>query len=101
MNRFLTAAVAASLFVPAIAEAQFREPVSVTVHRGDLDLHRADQRAVLEGRVRRAAARACGNLTSDIVSNLDVEHCRKEMLANASNQIAALVAAPTALASNR
>ncbi|WP_294235960.1 UrcA family protein [uncultured Sphingomonas sp.] len=101
MNRFMAAAVAASLFMPVLAHAQVREPVSATAFRGDLDLNRADHRALLDARLNRAVARACGPVSRDLIANANVAQCRKEMRADAAVKIAALVAKPVALASNQ
>ncbi|WP_343525176.1 UrcA family protein [Sphingomonas sp.] len=102
MSKIIAAAFAASVFMcGASVEAQMREPITVKVHYADLNLARADQRAVLDARIRRAANSACGPITVDIASNADVLHCRKEMHADAAVKLAGLSPAPIALASNR
>lgn len=102
MTKFMSAAFAASLLVSAVSvQAEVRETVRVTVRHHDLDLHRADHRAMLGARIRRAAAIACGPLTQDVRGNADVSRCRAEMRANGAVQIAALSDAPVALASAR
>ena len=98
MTMFTTAAVAASLFAPVAAQAEMRDPVTVTVRHGDLDLRRADHRAMLEARIRRAATIACGPVTADLRHNLDVSRCRREMTVDATTKLAAL-STPVMLAS--
>lgn len=99
MKIFTAAAIAASLFVSVAAAADVREPVVVRVRHADLDLHRADQRAQLDARIRRAALIACGPVTMDLRRNADSARCRKEMLADAAPKLAALTQAPMTLAS--
>ncbi len=99
MKMFTAAAMAASLFVSVAAQAEMREPVTVTVRHADLDLRRADHRAQLHARIRRATMMACGPVTVDLRRNLDVSRCRREMMADATTKVAALSTAPVALAS--
>ncbi len=102
MKKFTAAAIAASLFASATAQAEMREPVTVTVtvRHADLDLYRADDRAQLDARIRRAATMACGHVTVDLRRNADIARCRREMMADAAIKVAALSsAAPVALAS--
>lgn len=101
MKKFTAAAIAASLFASAAAQAEIREPVTVTVRHADLDLHRAADRAQFDARIRRAATMACGHVTTDLRRNADITRCRREMMADAAIKVAALsTAAPVALASN-
>ncbi len=99
MKKFTAAAFAASLCMSVAAHAEMREPVTATIRYADLDLHRADHRAQLDARIRRAAAIACGSVTNDLRRNADISRCRHEMVADAAPKIAALSMAPVALAS--
>lgn len=99
MKMFTAAAIAASLFAPVAAQADIREPVTVTVRHADLDLLRADHRAKLDARIRRAAMMACGAVTTDLRRDNDITRCRREMMADAAIKVAALSTIPVALAS--
>ena len=107
MTKFMSAALAASVFVPAFlssavpAQAEMREAVTVSVHHADLDLRQPEQRAKLDARIRHAAAIACGPMTRDLRINGDIARCRAEMRADSVVKSAALSAAPVALASAR
>ncbi len=78
MTKFMSAALAASVFVPAFlgsavpAQAEMREAVTVSVHHADLDLRQPEQRAKLDARIRHAAAIACGPMTRDLRINGDI-----------------------------
>jgi len=102
MSKIFAVALAASFFLSgASVEAQVREPVSIKVRHADLDFHRPDHRAMLDARIRRAAAIACGPMTNDLAQNEGVARCRAEMRADADVKVAALLAAPVMLASTR
>lgn len=102
MTKFMSAAFAASVLVSALpAHAEMREAVTVSVHHADLDLRQPEQRAKLDARIRHAAAIACGPITRDLRINGDIARCRAEMRADSVVKIAALSAAPVALASAR
>lgn len=99
MNIFTTAAFAALLCMSVAVRAEDREPVTIKVRHGDLDLRRADHRAALDVRIRRAAMIACGPVTADLRHNDDVARCRREMLADATTKVATLPQMRVALAS--
>lgn len=109
MTKFMSAAFAASILVPAIlmsaapaqAQAQTREAVTATVRHSDLDLRKPEHRAMLDARLRRAAAIACGYMTRDLRINSDITRCRAEMRADSAVKVAALTNAPVMLASTR
>ncbi|WP_294280857.1 UrcA family protein [uncultured Sphingomonas sp.] len=101
MKIFTAAAFAASLFASVAVHAEERETVSMTVRHGDLDLRRADHRAQLDARIRRAAMIACGTVTADLRQNDDIARCRREMTADAAVKVAALSPSRVQLASNR
>ncbi|MFN3674652.1 MAG: UrcA family protein [Sphingomonas pseudosanguinis] len=107
MTKFMSAAFAASILVPAIlmsaapAQAQTRETVTATVRHRDLDLRKPEHRAMLDARLRRAAAIACGHMTRDLRINGDITRCRAEMRADSAVKVAALTNAPVMLASTR
>lgn len=101
MNSLIPTALAAALFacLPSAVAAQDRQPVRVQVRHGDLDLSRADHRAMLDARLRRAAHAACGQQGRELKVIADIRRCEAEMRRDGSVQIAALVArAPVALA---
>ncbi len=107
MTKFMSAAFAASVLVPAFlmsassAQAEVREVVTAKVHHADLDLRKPEHRAMLDARLRRAAAMACGHMTRDLRINGDINRCRAEMRADSVVKVAALANAPVMLASTR
>ncbi len=101
MKIFTAAAFAGSLFASVTVHAEERETISMTVRHGDLDLRRADHRAQLDSRIRRAAMIACGTVTADLRQNDDIARCRREMTADAAVKVAALSPSRVQLASNR
>ncbi len=83
MKTIILAAALAAALAPTAADAQKRRDIRVPV--ADLDLRTSDGLAVLDKRLRRAAAIACGTAYPlDEVAVADMNRCRADALARAT-----------------
>ncbi len=87
------ALIAALAAAPGFAETAESAP-SVAVYFGDLDLKTDSGVAALRGRIRRAAAQACGSFDArDLRRIVEVNDCRAVALSDAAPEIELAVAA--------
>lgn len=85
-------AVIAAACLSSTAQAETRDRVSMRVHHADLNLTRAEDRAIFDARVRYAANMACAAQGTDWRMRNDAKRCKGEMRADAQMQMAAIAA---------
>ena len=85
------AIVGACLFSAGASASPVRDPVSVRVSRAGLDLTSDAGRTAFQRRLRSAIASACQSRTGGLEALADAHQCRKEMSADASGKLAALL----------
>jgi UrcA family protein len=68
-------------------------PLTARVSYADLNLANPAGQKTFHARIKRAVIAVCPELNSSIRSKLEANHCRREVSANTSRQMAVLVAA--------
>lgn len=92
LKSLFAAALLASATAPALASPAPSAGTSVTVRYADLDLRRAEGRAVLARRVHRAVSAMChADRRGPIVQWMAADRCVRETQARADLQVAAAV----------
>lgn len=96
LKPFIAAALLASAAMPAVAAPAAAAGTSVTVSYADLDLGRAEGRAVLARRVRQAIATLCaGDGSGQLADRMATARCTRETMTRADALTAGVVARAT------
>lgn len=79
------------LSIGTVAADPERETVSARVSTKGLNLDNPKHRAILDARIMRAAAWACGPFGADVAAQRDAEQCRAQMRESGHTAVATLV----------
>lgn len=85
------AIVGACLFSTSVTAAPLRDPVTARVSLAGVDLTSESGRTAFQHRLRAAISTACAPRTGGLDAFGDSQQCRREMIKDASVQVAALL----------